>query len=638
MHRPRGALATATMLEYSRWKYAVFAIVLFLSALYSLPNLYPKDPAIQVSANRGAVVDAALKTRVEGLLAAKGIAWSRSEIDEDKLVVRVANADLQAKASNVVRPELGSGYTVALNLASNVPEWLQGIGGKPMSLGLDLQGGVHFLMEVDQRAAIAKRSDGFTDEIRSVLRESNIPYTSVDRDGQGILIRLSKAEDLGRARSKIALSAPELVFADVDGQPAALRATIPNTFVDTIVDEAIDQNMTTLRNRINALGVAEPQVSRQGQSRIVVLIPGMQDPTEAKKMIGATATLEYRAVTASGAAAYAARDTGRVPPDSRLYFKRTLGPDGKPEPILLNKRTIVTGDQLVSASAFLDSQSSGTPAVSVELNNLGGDKMFKYTQDNVGKLMAAVYIETIPDTKVVNGQEVRTSRVTEEVISAATVPGVFGRNFQTTGLDSMEEANSLALLLRAGSLAAPMVIVQERIIGPSLGAENVERGTTAVLYSFLFVLVFFLFYYKVFGIVTNVALLLNLLIVIAFMSAIGATLSLPGLAGIALTVGMSVDANVLINERIREELRNGNTPLASIAAGYDKASGTIADANVTALLGGIAMAAFGSGPIKGFGITLIIGILSSMYTAVSVSRGMATLMYGHRRKLTKLAI
>ena len=424
----------------------------------------------------------------------------------------------------------------------------------------------------------------------------------------------------------------------MDGQPAALRATIPNTFVDTIVDEAIDQNMTTLRNRINALGVAEPQVSRQGQSRIVVLIPGMQDPTEAKKMIGATATLEYRAVTASGAAAYAARDTGRVPPDSRLYFKRTLGPDGKPEPILLNKRTIVTGDQLVSASAFLDSQSSGTPAVSVELNNLGGDKMFKYTQDNVGKLMAAVYIETIPDTKVVNGQEVRTSRVTEEVISAATVQGVFGRNFQTTGLDSMEEANSLALLLRAGSLAAPMVIVQERIIGPSLGAENVERGTTAVLYSFLFVLVFFLFYYKVFGIVTNVALLLNLLIVIAFMSAIGATLSLPGLAGIALTVGMSVDANVLINERIREELRNGNTPLASIAAGYDKASGTIADANVTALLGGIAMAAFGSGPIKGFGITLIIGILSSMYTAVSVSRGMATLMYGHRRKLTKLAI
>ena len=626
------------MLEYPRWKLAIIAIVLFLSALYSLPNLYPKDPAVQVSANRGAVVDAALKTRIEGLLKANGVAYTRSEIDDGKLVVRVPNADLQAKASNIVRPELGSGYTVALNLATNVPEWLQKIGGKPMSLGLDLQGGVHFLMEVDEKAAIAKRSEGFTDQIRGALREANLSYNNVERDGQGVTIQLSSAADLDRARSRIALVAPDLVVTPVDGQPATLRASIPDAVIRTIVDQAIEQNMTTLRNRINALGVAEPQVSRQGQSRIVVLIPGLQDPTEAKKLIGATATLEYRAVTGRGSAAYTARDTGRVPPDSRLYFMRTPGPDGKPEPILLNKRTIVTGDQLVNATGFLDSQSSGTPAVSVQLNKAGGDRMFKFTRDNVGKLMAAVYIETIPDVKVVNGQEVRTSRVSEEVINAATVQGVFGPNFQTTGLDSMEEAQSLALLLRAGSLAAPMLIVQERIIGPSLGAENVQRGTQAVLYSFLFVLVFFLFYYKVFGVVTNVALLLNLLIVIAFMSAIGATMSLPGLAGIALTVGMSVDANVLINERIREELRIGNTPLSSIAAGYDKAAGTIADANVTALLGGIAMAAFGSGPIKGFGITLIIGILSSMYTAVSVSRGIATLMYGHRRKLTKIAI
>jgi preprotein translocase subunit SecD len=626
------------MLEYPRWKLAIIAIVLFLSALYSLPNLYPKDPAVQVSANRGTVVDAALKSRVEGILKAGGVAWTRSEIEDEKLVVRVGNADLQAKASNLVRPELGTGYTVALNLATNVPEWLQKIGGKPMSLGLDLQGGVHFLMEVDERAAITKRSEGFTDQVRATLREGNINYTNVERDSQGILIQLASADDVNRARSRIATAAPDLQVVAVDGQPAALRASIPGAVIKTIVDQAIEQNMTTLRNRINALGVAEPQVSRQGQSRIVVLIPGLQDPTEAKKLIGATATLEYRAVTAQGSAAYTARDTGRVPPDSRLYFMRDIGPDGKPVPILLNKRTIVTGDQLVAATAFLDSQSTGTPAVSVQLNKAGGDRMFKYTQDNVGKPMAAVYIETIPDVKVVNGQEVRTSRVSEEVINAATVQGVFGSNFQTTGLSSMDEANSLALLLRAGSLAAPMLIVQERIIGPSLGAENVQRGTQAVLYSFLFVLVFFLFYYKMFGLVTNIALLLNLLIVIAFMSAIGATLSLPGLAGIALTVGMSVDANVLINERIREELRLGNTPLSSIAAGYDKAAGTIADANVTALLGGIAMAAFGSGPVKGFGITLIIGILSSMYTAVSVSRGIATLMYGHRRKLTKIAI
>ena len=625
------------MLEFARWKYVLIGIILVLTGLYSLPNLYPKDPAVQISANRGTTVDAALDIRVENLLKANKLAFSRSEIEEGKLVVRVANTDIQAKASNLIRDELGSGYTVALNLATNVPHWLEAIGGKPMSLGLDLQGGVHFLMEVDEKAAIEKRSEGFADEIRSVLREAEIPYDNVTRDSAGILVQLKGESDFNRARNKIAASAPELVLAQEQGQPSALRATVPDTFVKQIVDEAIEQNMTTLRNRINALGVAEPLVSRQGVSRIVVQIPGLQDPTEAKKLIGATATLEYRAVTATGAAAVAARDTGKAPPDSRLYFMRDLGPDGKPVPILLSKRTIVTGDQLVSATAALDPQ-TGTPAVSVELNKSGGDKMFKYTQDNVGKLMAAVYIETIPDVKMVNGQEVRTSRVSEEVVSAATVQGVFGRNFQTTGLESTAEAQNLALLLRAGSLAAPMVIVEERIVGPSLGAENIQRGTQAVLYSFLFVLVFFLFYYKAFGIVTNVALLLNLLIVIAFMSALGATMSLPGLAGIALTVGMSVDANVLINERIREELRLGNTPLSSIAAGYDKAAGTIADANVTALLGGIAMAAFGSGPIKGFGITLIVGILSSMYTAVSVSRGIATLMYGHRRKLTKISI
>lgn len=625
------------MLVFARWKYVLIAIVLVLTGLYSLPNLYPKDPAVQVSANRGAKVDAALNTRVDSLLKANKLAFSRSEIEDGKLVVRVANTDIQAKASNLVRDELGSGYTVALNLATNVPHWLEAIGGKPMSLGLDLQGGVHFLMEVDEKAAIEKRSEGFADEIRSVLREAEIPYNNVTRDSRGILVQLKGEADYSRARNKIAASAPELSLAEEPGQPGSLRASVPDSFVKQIVDEAIEQNMTTLRNRINALGVAEPLVSRQGVSRIVVQIPGLQDPTEAKKMIGATATLEYRAVAATGAAAVAARDTGRSPPDARLYFMRELGPDGKPAPILLSKRTLVTGDQLVSASAQLDSQ-SGTPAVSIELNKSGGDKMFKFTQDNVGKLMAAVYIETIPDVKLVNGQEVRTSRVTEEVISAATVQGVFGRNFQTTGLENMAEAQNLALLLRAGSLAAPMMIVEERIVGPSLGAENIQRGTQAVLYSFVFVLVFFLFYYKVFGLVTNIALLLNLLIVIAFMSAIGATMSLPGLAGIALTVGMSVDANVLINERIREELRLGNTPLSSIAAGYDKAAGTIADANVTALLGGIAMAAFGSGPIKGFGITLIVGILSSMYTAVSVSRGIATLMYGHRRKLAKISI
>ena len=309
----------------------------------------------------------------------------------------------------------------------------------------------------------------------------------------------------------------------------------------------------------------------------------------------------------------------------------------KPRPILLSRRVIVSGDQLVNATSNPDPQGGG-PAVQIELNNAGGNRMLAHTRENVGKFMAAVYIETIPEVRIVNGQEVRTSRVSEEVINAAVLQGVFGKNFQTTGLDSQEEAASLARLLRAGSLAAPMVIIEERIIGPSLGAENVERGLSAVFWSFVFVLVFFLVYYKMFGIVTNLALLLNLLMVVALMSVIGATLTLPGLAGIALTVGMSVDANVLINERIREELRNGNTPLASIANGYDKASGTITDSNTTALLAGVAMAVFGSGPIRGFGITLIIGILTSMYTAVSVSRGIATLIYGKRKKLAKVSI
>ena len=369
----------------------------------------------------------------------------------------------------------------------------------------------------------------------------------------------------------------------------------------------------------------------------MVQLPGVQDTAEARNLIGATATLEYRHVVDYGAQAAQAAATGVVPPNARLYYSRDLGPDGKPRPILLSRRLIVSGDQLVNATSNADLQGGG-PAVQITLNNAGGNRMLAHTRDNVGQLMAAVYIESIPETKKVDGKDVLSFRVTEEVINAATLQGVFSANFQTTGLESQQEAADLARLLRAGSLAAPMVIIEERIIGPSLGAENVQRGIQAVFWSFMFVLAFFLVYYKTFGIVTNLALLLNLLMVVAIMSVIGATLTLPGLAGIALTVGLSVDANVLINERIREELRNGNTPLSSIANGYDKASGTITDSNTTALLAGVAMAVFGSGPIRGFGITLIIGILTSMYTAVSVSRGISTLIYGKRKKLAALSI
>jgi len=624
------------MLEFARWKYVAMALVLILSLLYSLPNLYPKDPAVQVSANRGGKVDQALVTRVDTLVKSKQIPTKAIAIEGENLVVRLADIDRQTEAADLIRPELGPSYNVALNLASTVPDWLQAIKGKSMAMGLDLQGGVHFLLEVDGKAALEKRSEGYVDAIRSVLRESQIPFASASRVGNGIVVQLRNANELQRAQNKIAAAAPELSIALDRARPDVLQVTIPAAVIKQISDDAIEQNMTTIRNRINALG--EAVVQRQGSGRIVVEIPGLQDTAEAKKLIGATATLEYRAVLGRGADAYAARDSGKVPPDARLYFMRGADDRGQREPILLSKRTIATGDQLVNAGFIMDPQ-SGTPSVSVTLNKVGGDRMFKFTQDNVGKQMAAVYIETVLDTKLVDGKPVRTSKVNEEVISAAVIQSVFSSQFQTTGLESMDEARDLARLLKAGSLAAPMMIAEERIVGPSLGAENVANGSRAVLYSFMFVLVFFLFYYKTFGIVTNLALLIELLMVVAFMSALGATMSLPGLAGLALTVGMSVDANVLINERIREELRLGNTPLASIAAGYDKASGTIWDANVTALLGGLAMWGFGSGPVKGFGITLVIGILCSMYTAVEVSRGIATLIYGHRaKKLTSISI
>jgi len=625
------------MLQYSTWKYVVAALIIALSAFYSLPNLYPKDPAVQIAANRGGVVDDALVLRVKGLLEKTALDAKSVSVEGESLVVRLANADLQTKAADSLRAELGQDYTVALNLASTVPDWLSNAGAKSMSLGLDLQGGVHFLLEVDQKAAIEKRSNGFADEIATVLRDGKFAYTSVSRTPQGIQVELRNGDDMANVRAAVALEAPELELREDPARPTRLVARMTPTLIKTIMDGAIEQNRNTLDNRINSLGVGEQVIQRQGESRIVVQLPGVQDTAEARNLIGATATLEYRHVVDYGAQAVQAAATGVVPPNARLYFSRDLGADGKPRPILLSRRLIVSGDQLVNATSNPDPQGGG-PAVQIELNNAGGNRMLAHTRENVGQLMAAVYIESIPVIKEVDGKDVLSFRVTEEVINAATLQGVFGRNFQTTGLDSQDEAADLARLLRAGSLAAPMVIIEERIIGPSLGAENVQRGMQAVFWSFMFVLAFFLVYYKTFGVVTNLALLLNLLMVVAIMSVIGATLTLPGLAGIALTVGLSVDANVLINERIREELRNGNTPLASIANGYDKASGTITDANTTALLAGVAMAVFGSGPIRGFGITLIIGILTSMYTAVSVSRGISTLIYGKRKKLAALSI
>ncbi|MFT3805397.1 protein translocase subunit SecD [Arenimonas sp.] len=618
------------MLEFARWKFVVMFLVLLASALYAMPNLYPSDPAVQVTPQKGAVPDEALVAQVQGMLKAKNIPYKSVAIEDKSVIVRLGDSDHQTQAADDLNDELNKTHSVAMNLASTVPAWLRSIGAEPMSLGLDLQGGVHFLMEVDQKAAREKAENAFVDNIRGSLREKDIRYSDVSRDPQGIRVLLSNAADRNKALSLLSPQVPELSFSTVDSDPRMLRGTLSAQRVQEIATKAIEQNVIVLRNRVNNLGVAEPIIQRQGSNRIVVELPGVQDMTKARDMLGGTATLEFRAVV-EGNAAEAQRD-GTVPPDARVYNDSVYG-----SPIMLSKRLLVSGDELVDATPQRD-PTTGEPSVSIKLNNAGGNRMFKHTLENVGKRMGIVYIERTSFTEEQpDGSKKRTTQITERVISASTIQGVFGKDFQTTGL-SQEEATNLARQLKAGALAAPVDIVEQRVIGPTLGAENIRRGVQAVLYSFGFVMVFFVVYYKMFGIVTNIALLLNLLLVVAVMSLLGATLTLPGFAGIALTVGMSVDANVLINERIREELRSGNSPLASIAAGYDKASGTIADANVTALLGGIAMAVFGSGPIRGFGITLIIGILTSMYTAVSVSRGFATLIYGRRRKLAKISI
>jgi len=621
------------MLEFPRWKYVVILLVVLLATLYALPNIYPQDPSVQITSNRGAATGVELDAKIESALAEAGVTPKSIDTEgEGERMVRLASLEDQTRAADALRPALGDDYVVALNLASTVPDWLSWFGAKPMLLGLDLQGGVHFVLQVDQKAALDKRLDAYADEVRAILRDNRIRYESVERSATGTMVaQLVDAADAERALSLLSTAQPTLLREAV-GSRITIR--VPETELNQISADAIDQNITTLRNRVDEVGVGEPVITRQGNDRVVVQLPGVQDTAEAKRMIGATATLEYRAVVDGDP--YDAANTGNVPPDARLYYERRTGFDGKPIPVLLSKRVIASGEQMVAAQSTLDE--NGMPAVSVTLDNVGGQRMFDFTSVSVGKPMAVVYIERVPQvTTNAAGEEVRSFRVSEEVISVANINGVFGKQFQTTGLEKAE-ADSLARLLRSGSLAAPMDFIEERIVGPSLGAENVERGTTAVLYAFVFTLLFFGIYYRMFGLFTCVALLLNLLMVVAIMSLFGATMSLPGFAGLALSIGMSVDANVLINERIREELRAGMPPRAAIANGYDKASGTIFDSNMTALLAGIALFAFGTGPLKGFAVTMVIGILTSVFTAVTVSRGVATLVYGGKRKLKTLAI
>ncbi|WP_101925832.1 protein translocase subunit SecD [Luteimonas rhizosphaerae] len=626
------------MLEFPRWKYVLILLVLVVSTLYALPNIYQKNPSVQITANTSeARVDDALRQRVDGLLQTAGVTPVGVEIDDSHLLVRLPDSDAQTLASDTLRGALGEDYSVALNLASTVPEWLENIGASPMSLGLDLQGGVHFVMQVDQEAALQKRVDGYADGIRTTLRDERIGYSSVERRADNSIgIVLVEGADVARARGLVATA--------VAGTSGGMPGNAPQTAVDGnritvrlsqaeiagIATDAVEQNRTVIANRINSIGVSEPVLQRQGEDRLVIQLPGLQDTAEAKRLIGATATLEFRAVTGDENQAAAAVASGNIPADSRVYY------NDLDQPLLLSRRVLVSGDQLINATPQTDSQ-TGTPAVGITLNSAGGKRMLDHTLQNVGNRLGIVYVERIPTVRVVDGEEVRSSRSVERVISSSTIQGVFGREFQTTGL-SHDEAADLARQLKAGALAAPMDFVEERVVGPSLGAENVERGMTAVLYAFLFTLVFFMLYYRMFGIVTCLALVLNLLIVVAVMSLFGATMSLPGFAGLALSIGLSVDANVLINERIREELRAGMPAKAAIVTGYEKASDTILDSNLTGMIAGIALYAFGTGPLQGFAVTLVIGIIASMFTAIVVSRALVTLIYAPRKKLKTLAI
>ncbi|SDQ92625.1 preprotein translocase subunit SecD [Pseudoxanthomonas sp. CF385] len=625
------------MLEFPRWKYVLILIVVLASALYALPNLYPQDPSVQITANRGFAIDAALRGRVDTALKAAGVQPKAIESETAGMLVRLPGLDAQTKANDALRKALGEDYLVALNLASTVPDWMANFGARPMVQGLDLQGGVHFVLQVDQKAALDKRIDGYLEDTRVTLRDKSVRYTAVERRADNsIVVTLADGQDTAAAQKVLAAtlsargSANALPGTGLSYQTSGNQIIIglPQAELDQIAGEAIEQNLTTLRNRVNEIGVSEPIIQRQGNDRVVVQLPGVQDTAEAKRLIGATATLEFRAVVEGNAADAVA--SGRIPPEAKVFQLRDNA-----GPVLLNKRVLASGDEMVNARVGVDN--NGLPAVDVTLNNIAGQRMFDYTSANVGKLMSVVYIERVPTVAIVDGKEVRSVRVREEALAPTRIAGVFGKNFQTTGLEKTE-AENLAKLLRAGSLAAPMDFIEERVVGPSLGAENVARGTKAVVYSFIFALAFFLVYYRMFGLITCVALLLNLVMVVAVMSLFGATMTLPGFAGLALTIGMSVDANVLINERIREELRAGVPPLASIATGYEKASGTIFDSNMTALLAGVALYAFGTGPLKGFAITMVIGILTSVFTAVTVSRGLATLIYGRRRKLKSLAI
>lgn len=607
------------MNHYPVWKNLLVLGVVLFGVIVALPNLFGEDPALQVSRDSGAAMVELEINQVKLVLDDAAIDYTSVFEEGGRTLVRFASVESQLEASDRLRQELGKAYVVALTLSPRTPAWLRSLGLRPMSLGLDLRGGVHFLFEVDVDAAVAQRLQQYEKDFDKLLRENRIKRTIriVDKE---IQIRLGDSADIDEAEDLIRDSDGDIDIdrrAGSDGPMLVIRMTEDQ--VRQRRDFAIQQNTVTLRNRVNELGVAEPLVQRQGMDRIVVQLPGVQDPAQAERVLGATATLEFRLVC-DGQNALEAERRGRAPLGCELFSDRNGGP------VLLKRRTIVSGDQLVDATSGF---SQGQPAVFVRLDSKGSRAMLETTKNNLKKPMAVVFVEQKRDLVERNGEMVEVRREEQEVINIATIQGVFSSNFQITGLDVVE-ARDLSLLLRAGALAAPIFKVEERTIGPSLGQDNIDKGMLAISIGLGLVAIFMLVYYRVFGLVADLALLTNLVLVVALLSMLQAALTLPGIAGIVLTVGMAVDANVLIFERIREELRNGNSPQASIATGYEKALSTIADANLTTLIAAIVLFVFGTGPIKGFAVTLSLGIVTSMFTAIIGTRALINLIYGGR--------
>jgi preprotein translocase subunit SecD len=605
------------MNRYPAWKYILIAIALVVGIFYTLPNFFPEVPAVQVSTSKASVkIDAGTLQTVEDALKAANVSFNGAMLDSNGVKVRLPDPDTQLKARDVLQQKFGDNYIVALNLLSTSPRWLASIGALPMYLGLDLRGGVHFLLQVDMKAALDKAADRYLTDVRSTLREKKVLYSGIAREGQNVAVRFRDSGERNKANNEISNAYPDLQLNNVDGgSDFKLVAGLKPEAQKRIQEGAVQQNITILRNRVNELGVAEPIVQQQGADRVVVQLPGVQDTTRAKDIIGRTASLEIRLVDDDPTAQQMAL-SGQVP----LGDDKLTEPSGTP--ILVKRQVVLTGDRISDAQPGFDGRTN-EPAVHVNLDAAGARIFKEVTRENVNKRMAILLVEK-------GKAEVITAPVIREEIGGGRV--------QISGRMNTREANDIALLMRAGALAAPMEIVEERTVGPSLGKDNIEKGFDSVLYGFIVLAVFIIAYYQLMGVISVISLAINLLLLIAILSMLQATLTLPGIAAVALTLGMAIDANVLINERIREELRWGDTPHAAIQAGYERAWNTILDSNVTTLIAGLALLIFGSGPVRGFAVVHCLGIMTSMFSAVFVSRGLVALVYGGRKKLVKISI